>query len=325
MTSEKCGTYIEKYWRQVMLLFDKMSRQVTKDFPRMPTESEVAWIRMFKPEASAVRELLQQLAGHPLMIEDCIKLNQRPKIDKYPSHLYITFFAVKENLSVAELAIVVGSNYIITIHNEEVPFLHDLEREFREIPERMNHAGNILYHILDRSVDEYMDAISRIEEHVDRMESAVFHNPHIKISRDVFKLKRQIHQLRRVLVEQRTVLHTITHQEYSCIPQESKAYFIDVYDHIMRVTDSLDVFRESISGLLEMQMNMKSDRMNEIMKTLTIISSIFLPLTFIVGIYGMNFRRMPELNWDYGYLLVWGILAAVAIGMWFFYKKKRWL
>ncbi|WP_248928712.1 magnesium/cobalt transporter CorA [Paenibacillus hamazuiensis] len=309
-----------------MLIYNRETGRVTEEPERPSREQETVWIRLHQASPEEVSRVLGWYRCHPLVIEDCIKLNQRPKLDRYKDHILLTFFAIApKSLSPVEMGIVIGSHFVITVTHKEIPFFAEIEAELLQTGDRMAQPGQILHRILDRCVDDYTDITDHIEDKVDKMERNLFRNPYIRISRDVFHLKRTIHGLRRIVAEEKTILGTISHQNFPYMTQDSEVYFIDIYDHISRVIDSLDVFRESLSGLLELQMGMKSDRMNEIMKTLTIISSIFLPLTFIVGLYGMNFKNIPELNWDFGYLYVWIVMLVVAVGMWLIFRWKRWL
>ncbi|WP_159885937.1 magnesium/cobalt transporter CorA [Paenibacillus puerhi] len=310
-----------------MLVYEASERQTTEQSLRAPRGDEIVWIHLEQPQPSEVEHVLGELLHcHPLVIEDCIKLSQRPKMDRYTDHIFLTFFAVTDQqLHTAEIAIVIGKNYMVSICKEQLDMLDDLKNHFLQVEGSMSTPGSILYRLLDRCVDDYTQIINLVEDRLDRLERAIFHNPYLQVSREVFTLKRTLHHLRRIIVEEKTVLGTISHQSFPYMSMEADVYFIDIYDHISRVVDSIDMFRESLFGLLELQMGMKSDRMNEIMKTLTIISCIFLPLTFIVGLYGMNFDRMPELHWDWGYLYVWLVLIATSIGMWLIFKWKRWL
>lgn len=309
-----------------MLIYNEQTRLGEETPLRLPESNEVAWIRLESPSTDLLREVLEGMFHcHPLLVEDCTKLNQRPKTDLYPSHSFITFFAVGEKFAASEMGIVIGDNYVVTVHNKPMPFLDQIYREFTEIKGRMESADTILYHILDRCVDEYSESVNRFEALVEKYEQNIFRNPYIRVAQDIFKLKRSMHALRRIFAEEKNILHALSHHGVPQVNADKQMYFLDVYDHVTRVIDSLDIFRESVNGLLELQMNMKSDRMNEIIKILTIVSSVFLPLTFIVGLYGMNFRVMPELEWRYGYLFVWVVLIAVSAGLIVLYKRKKWL
>jgi magnesium transporter len=309
-----------------MLLYQPSTGKVREEPIRLPKSDEVIWIRMVAPTPEEVQEVLgRQFHCHPLMIEDAIKLNQRPKMDKYTNHIFLSFFAIKKDLKSIEMGIIVGENYVITICKEDILPLNELYEEYKSIEGlMMTHPGMILHSLLDRCVDEYTVIIDHIEDRVEKMERGLARNPRIKIAQEIFQLKRLLHKVRRVITEEKAILNAINNQSFPYTRKEDEVYFMDIYDHISRVVDSLDIFRESLTGLLELQMSMKSDRMNEIMKTLTLFSSIFLPLTFIVGLYGMNFKLMPELNWQYGYLYVWILLFLVGFGTWYYFKRKRW-
>lgn len=310
-----------------MLIYRLSTGQATEQDIRVPEPDEIAWIHMTDPAPKQVEHVLGELFQcHPLVVEDCIKLKQRPKMDRYKDHIFLTFFAiVDEDLTTVEFGLVIGSNYVITVCKKPIPVMEELKEQFLHTEDSMEHPGRILYRILDRCVDDYTDITNQIEDRVDRMERNIYRNPYVRIAHEVFHLKRTMHLLRRIIVEEKSLLGAMSHQNFPYMRKEADVYFIDIYDHISRVIDSLDIYRESLTGLLELQMSMKSDRMNEIMKTLTIISSIFLPLTFIVGLYGMNFKNIPELNWDFGYLYVWILLISVTVGMWRIFKWKKWI
>ncbi len=309
-----------------MLIYNNETKQVTHEPEiRVPGPQEVSWIRLLSPDSEELSRILGQFECHPLLIEDCIKLNQRPKMDRYKNNAFLTFFAFEEDYTPVEMGIIIGDNYVITIYKKDIPFLNKLHQEFQEIEGRMTHSGSILYHILDQCVDEYVSITNKIEDQVDRMERKLLRNPFVKIAHDIFQLKRSIHRLRRILVEEKTCVGLVSHQQFPYTKTDTDEYYMDVYDHISRVVDSLDMFRENVISILDLQMSMKADRMNEIMKSLTIVSSIFLPLTFIVGLYGMNFRSIPELNWPFGYAYVWIIMIVCAAGLILYFRKKKWL
>jgi len=300
---------------------------VTEGEIRVPLEQEVVWIRMCNPTPEEVKHVVGEMFDcHPLLVEDCTSMKQRPKLDRYKNQTFLTFYAVHPNDMIPlEMGIVIGKNYVLTIYKTEISYLDAIYEDLKQIEGRMENPGYILYHILDRCVDDYTLLVDHVEDQVEKMERGIFRNPYIKISKDIFKLKRMLHQVRRYMAEEKTIMGAISHQNLPYTSTETDVYFIDIYDHISRVVDSLDVFRESLTGLLELQMGMKSDRMNEIMKTLTIVSSIFLPLTFIVGLYGMNLPNMPELNWNYSYPVVWAFMILVVIGLITYYKRKKWM
>jgi magnesium transporter len=298
--------------------------QCTIEDTRAPQDGEVVWLRLLRPSAEELEYVLGELYHcHPLVIEDCIKLRQRPKVDVYPEHAMITFFSVDPSFGQRELALVMGKQFVISIYQEEIPFIETLREDMLKYPARMENPGRILYHILDRCVDEYLEAVDEIETTIEELEQALYQNPRDNLAPRIFQMKRELHTLRRTFVEERVVLGNIMHVDFQYTRPEINVYFMDVYDHLNRVIDAVDSFRESLTGLLELQMSLKSDRMNEIMKVLTLVSTFFLPLTFIVGLYGMNFQ-IPELSWKYGYLYVWTLMITVSVLMGWYFKKKNW-
>ena len=268
-----------------MLIYNEKTKSVSQETAiRVPEEHEVVWIHLHAPMASELTHILCDLFHcHPLIVEDCVMLNQRPKLDRYKDNIFITFYSLSKSLKMSEIAIVVGNGYVVTVSKEEQPFIETLTKELLTIEGRMEHAGEVLYEILDRCVDEYVDTIYGLEDQLDRMERSLLRNPYMKVAHDIYHQKRTIHKIRRVFADERTVLGGISHDAFPFTQPERDVYFVDILDHLSKLIDSLDTTRESLNGLLELQVNLKSDRMNEIMKTLTIVSSIFLPLTFIVG------------------------------------------
>ncbi|WNR46245.1 magnesium/cobalt transporter CorA [Paenibacillus roseipurpureus] len=308
-----------------MLIYNTLTNQTTTEKVRKPEEHEIVWIRLRNPDPLETNHILfDLLESHHLLVEDSIKLNQRPKMDKYKNNFFISFFAINNDFEPMEIALVIGKNYVVSLYKEDIPILDNLYEEFKEIEGKMKFPAQILYHIMDRCVDDYVQIIDQIEDKIETWEEIIYQDPYAKISRDIFQMKRITHSLRRIFVEERTVLGSISHQNLPYSHPDADVYFVDIFDHISRVVDSIDMFRESMTGLLEMQISMKSDRMNATMKTLTVISTIFLPLTFIAGIYGMNFKDIPELNWNFGYIYVWGLMVLITISMLFYFKKKKW-
>lgn len=306
-----------------MLLYRDGQVTLEKEI-RVPGAGEIAFITLINPSDEQVQQVVGEMFGcHPLVVEDCTHLRQRPKVDIYPDHAFLPFFVLNEEWELDEIAIVIGKNYVIATKEFACPLLHDLQRDLQRSPRKMENSGHLLYEILDRCVNQYLDLVDVVEEQVTDMEDAIYQNPFVKLGAKIFNMKRNLHKLRRVFSEERNVIGTLMHSEFPYTREEMNVFLMDVYDHTSRVIDAIDTFRESMTGLLELQMSMKGDRMNEIMKTLTIVSTFFLPLSFIVGLYGMNVK-VPEYGWDYGYAWVWGLCIAVVIGMYMWIKRKKW-
>lgn len=309
-----------------MLIYDKNTQLVHEEPHRPSLPHEVSWIHLHAPDEAELQTVLgDYLHCHPLLIEDCVKMNQRPKLDRYQHHNLITFYSMSKSLKFTEFAIVIGAGCVVTVSRKEQPFIKELEQEILKIEGRMQHEGDVLYELLDRCVDEYVESVNHVEDLLDRFERNLLRNPNIKIAQDIYQHKRTINKVRRVLADELSVLAAISHPSFPNTRAETDVYFADILDHLSQVIDSIDTTRESLNGLLELQVNLKSDRMNEIMKTLTIISSIFLPLTFLVGVYGMNFWWMPELSWKPAYPILMVFMLIIAVSLWVYYKRKKWI
>jgi magnesium transporter len=187
--------------------------------------------------------------------------------------------------------------------------------------------GYLLHQILDQVVDFYSPVLDDFDERIDRLEDDIFRlrRPNNEILSEIMDLKRSVLRLRRISGKQMDILHRMSRGEFSLIPQDMRPFYRDVYDHLVRVVDLADSYRDLISGSLEAYLSVVSNRLNEIMKVLTIFSAIMLPLTFIAGVYGMNFENMPELHSRYGYYAVWAIMVVVAIGMLLFFRRRGWI
>ncbi|GMA52435.1 magnesium transport protein CorA [Alicyclobacillus contaminans] len=303
--------------------------QVTEVEPRKPDVEQVGWLHLCKPtDADLHHLLLDMFHCHPLALEDIVHQGQRAKLDVYHSqpdaHAFITFHSVDKRLNTVEFSIVMGPNYVITVTYQPLSWLEDLHRQAIRMPDMMAHAGVLVHRILDVCVDGYFSVLDALESRLDNLEQQVFRNTTTDLAPVIFREKRRLHRVRRVAMDGRNVLGQLAHDAFPYTNDTQRVYYLDVYDHISRIVDGFDGVRDALSGLLDLQTAQRGNRMNEVMKTLTIFSSIFLPLSFIVGLYGTNFHDIPELSWKYGYLYLWCLLIAVAIGLGVYFKKRGW-
>lgn len=295
---------------------------------RTPVGDEHVWLNLVNPTDEEVRNLLGKEFGcHPLVVEDVIHFGQRPKLDHYLNHpiphAFISFYSMDANLHATEFCVVISKRFVITVAKQTIPFLEQIHRRVLEDPDMLRSTGTLLYRILDECVDDYFIIMDDLEDRLDRMEQRVFHHPEKQSPSEIFRLKRRLHRIRRIATDGRNVIGALSHESFPFTDDRHTVYFVDVYDHASRVVDALDGVRDSLSGLLDLQAAQRANRMNEVMKTLTIISTIFLPLSFIVGLYGMNVK-VPEYNWTYGYLWVWFWIVAVSLGLYLYFKKRGW-
>ncbi len=281
------------------------------------------------------KEFLQKLTEyyhlHPLLIED-IHTEQRPKVEPFEKVLYVVLRSLyyeseKVMIENEQISIILGDGFVISFQEKE----HDLTRLIKERIQHPNsrqkhpHTDYLMYTILDIVVDNYFVVLEKIAETVDLLEEDLISTSDAKILRHIHLLKRETILIRKNVWPLREVLSKINRGDYSLISPGISLYLRDLYDHTIQVIDTIETFRDMISGILDLYLSNIGYKTNEIMKTLTIAATIFAPLTFLTGLWGMNFAKMPELQWKWGYPCALGLMLSVIILMLFFFKKKKWI
>ncbi|MFB6215025.1 MAG: magnesium/cobalt transporter CorA [Candidatus Bipolaricaulia bacterium] len=282
----------------------------------------------FESEARRVGEGLDL---HPLTVEDVLTAESRPVVDTFQDYLYILARVPAQDWEIGEmqtfqLSLVLGSNFLLTFHRKKLPLTENLREKVTRDPERYFGRGMdfLCYYLLDGIADEYYPVLDRLEEEIDHVEDEVLTDPDEELLMKISDLRSDLIEIQRTAGPQREMAAKLARTETQFITDERKVYFRDIQDNLVRISDLLTNFRDLIGGTRDMYMNSVSNRMNEIMKTLTIVATIFIPLTFIAGIYGMNFEIMPELNWDWGYYGALGVMGATALGMVYYFREKDW-
>lgn len=296
-------------------------------------EKSVIWVDMESPTEADENVLLNVFHFHPLTVEDCRENRHYPKIEEFPGYLYFIVHGVRADTSsdrfnTIELDGFLGPNYVITYHHDDFRSINAVKQLIRTSPVACRRgAAYLLHQILDRIVDFYSPVLDDFDNRIDELEAKIFtgRHPNNEMLSDIMNIKRSVLRLRRISVKQLDILHRISRGEFELIPPPLLPFYRDISDHLVRVTDLAESYRDLISGLLDAHLSVVSNRLNEVMKVLTIFSAIMLPLTFIVGVYGMNFEHMPELQSRYGYFVVWGVMLTVALGMLLFFRKRGWL
>lgn len=282
-------------------------------------------------------ETLQQVLGkvfqfHPLAIEDTQSNGyQTPKVDDFRSYLFLIMHALRYDpasqlLDTTELDIFLGERYLVTAYQDgNMPAVEKLW-SLLERDERLHqHGADFLCHALvDLLVDEYRPILDQVEDTMELMEDKALDHPKREVLDEIIQLKHTMMMLRRIVAPEREVILRLTRNEFSQITPGCQIYFRDVYDHLVRIYEMIDGIRDIAGGAMEIYLNSTSLRLNEVMKALTIVSTIFLPLSFVAGVYGMNFKHMPELNWLFGYPLVILVFLSISGGMLYFFKRKGW-
>jgi len=298
----------------------------------------VTWINIDGlRDAEAIDKLGARFGLHPLILEDILNTSERPKIEDYGDYLFcvLKVFCANGNHAQAEAggdrmlqaSLVLGSNFVISFGERENPIFDAVRDRLRKGKGRIRKAGAdyLAYSLIDAVVDSYFVILEKLGEEIEDLEDDLIVAPRRELLQKIHALKREMIGLRKSVWPLREVVNTMERLETPLITPATDIFLRDVYDHTIQVIDNVETYRDILSGMLETYLSSVSYRMNEVMKVLTIIATIFIPLTFIVGVYGMNFRHMPELDWHSGYYIVWGIILVVALAMLAFFKRKKWL
>jgi len=273
---------------------------------------------------------LEKLFGiHHLVIEDCLAPQEkRSKITEYKNYLHLVIFAVSKRhpAKLSPIHFILNQNFVISIHKFKLPEFESLKQNKEDLQQAMTGTADKLLHVLlDRIVDDYFPMLDELNDELDVLEDKIIENPQAKYLKKLFALKRNTLRVRKKMGPQRDVIALLTKGSYKLITEKSTVYFRDLYDHTIWINDQLDNIRDIISSVLEIHLSVLSNKMNEVMKVLTIFATIMLPLTVIGSIYGMNFKYMPELQWRYGYFGVWLVMIAIVVVMVSWFRKKGWL
>ncbi|MDB4941387.1 MAG: Magnesium and cobalt transport protein CorA [Labilithrix sp.] len=301
-------------------------------------EGKTFWMELDERCELGTAFLADTLKLHPLAIEDVWNDVGIPKIEDFDDYLQVVIHGIREDdraskdvpLALAELDLVIGKTWLVShAHDERACAITPTQIEVQRNPKLLKKGPAWVAHaILDRLVDEYLPVIERFDERIETIETTILEgNVHSdrEVIPHIIRIKRSLQMLRRTTIYQREILLRLARSEFDEIPRDLGPFYRDIYDHFARVTELVDSYRELVTGLLEAQFSMQSNRMNLIMKRLTITSTLMLPLSLIAGIYGMNFKHMPELEWLYGYPFALCLMGAIGVGILLFFRSKHWL
>lgn len=305
---------------------------IEKCFPYRDTKT-VTWIDVKGiHDIALITKKGEHFNIHPLILEDILNVNQRPKVEVFNHYIFVVLkmLSYNETLNKVEseqVSLILGENYVITLQEKEEDIFDPLRERIRESKGRIRtmSADYLCYAILDIITDHYFLMLEKIGEQMEDFEEELMLGAKQETLRELYILKRENMLLRKSVWPLREVITHLERSESLLIRKKTVPYLRDLYDHTIQVIDTVETYRDLIGGLLELYLSSVNNRMNEIMKVLTIIATIFMPLTFIAGIYGMNFRYMPELDWPWAYFTVLIIMLLIAIGMLYFFRKKKWI
>jgi magnesium transporter len=292
----------------------------------------VTWIEIegvHEPEV--VRELGERLGVHPLLLEDIMHIGQRPKLEDFGDYLFIVLQLLRPEgnegaVRAEQVSLILGRGYVVSLREGDGDAFGLVRQRLQQGQGRLRRLGAdyLAYALIDTVVDGYFGVLEGLGERIERLEEQLVARPGPVTLTAIHQLKREMISLRRSVWPLREVAGRLERTGAPLIAESTALYFKDVYDHTIEVIETLESLRDTVSGMLDVYLSSVSNRLNEVMKVLTVIATIFIPLTFIAGVYGMNFQHMPELSWRWGYTAVWVVMLAVAGAMLVYFKRKNW-
>jgi len=296
-------------------------------------EPTVTWINIDGlHEVEIIEKIGNHFDIHPLVLEDILHTGQRPKFEDFGKYLYIVLRSLfydeePDEIQEEQMSFLVGSNYVISLQERAGDEFNPVRERIRSgrFQLKKRKADFVAYSLIDAVVDNYFLILEKIGEKIESLEDELLDHPTPETLQTIHHLKRKLIALRKSVWPLREVIGGLERGESTLFDKATLIYLKDVHDHTIQVIDTIETYRDMVSGMLDIYLSTLSNRMNEVMKVLTIIATIFIPLTFIAGIYGMNFEFMPELKWRWGYFFIWGLMIIIGIGMVFYFWKKKWL
>lgn len=313
--------------------YREVEKYSLEDLEKLDLSTGMHWINIDGIHAEEVIEKIgKKFNFHQLVMEDIVHTGQRPKFEEFDDCFFLIIKMLYnstrgENIEEEQVSIIFGENYVISFQEKPGDVFDAIRKRIRDTKYRIrrNGADYLAYSLLDAIIDNYYIILESLGDNVELLENEVFSDSNSATIEKIYKMKRKIIQLRKSIWPLREVVSSLTRTENVLLKENNIRFFSDLYDHVIMLIDTIESFRDMVSGLLDIYLSSVSNKMNEVMKVLTIIATIFIPLTFIAGVYGMNFHYMPELSWRWAYFTVLGVMLIVAIVMLIFFKRRKWL
>jgi magnesium transporter len=293
----------------------------------------IAWLNVCGlHDISLFEEIKNMFQIDPLLMEDILNTSHLPKIEIQDEYIFIiakiiTFNCEEKEAEYEHCSLLLGKNFLLSFQEKEGNIFDPVRQRLKNANGRLRKQSSdyLFYALLDVIVDNYYLVLQQVGDCIESLDEAVINHADKKIVFDIQNMKRNIMLLRRSVWPLRQAIHDLKNEDAMLISKFVRPYLGDLYDHTYQITETIEIFRDLANGTMDVYLSMLSNRMNDVMRMLTIIATIFIPLTFIAGVYGMNFESMPELSWRFGYTLIWGIMLTVALVLILYFKKKRWL
>lgn len=304
------------------------------ELERFNNPDTVTWINIQGLHDVEVISSIGKLMGlHPLTMEDILDTNQRPKVEEFEDHLYISMKMINHledhnKIDIEQVSIIAHNNFVICFQEKPGDVFNDIRTRLRNGKGRARKraADYLSYMLIDVIIDFYYETLDQVWNKIERLDDLVVRRPDRIELNDIQVIRRDLIQLRRYMYPVRDVVHSISNSQGQFFSDQTLMFVRDSYDHAVQVVENLDTYREILNSVMDLYLSQLSNKMNEVMKVLTVMSSIFIPLTFIAGIYGMNFEHMPELGWAISYPVgFWSLIGVVAVIMVIFMKSRKWL
>ncbi|MCF7857929.1 MAG: magnesium/cobalt transporter CorA [Candidatus Cloacimonetes bacterium] len=313
--------------------FEEINDAELKDCEPHKDSPTTTWINIYGiHDINLIQSMADIFGLHPLTTEDICNASQRPKVEEFEEYLFfafkmLTYDSDANAINNENVSIVIGRNYVLSFQEHEGDVLDPVRERIRKAKGRIRgeRMDYLAYAIMDSVVDEYFLSLEKLGDHIEELDEDILANPDATHMKELHRLKREIVFLRKAVWPLREEISTIEKSESKLISNSIRIYLRDLYDHTIQIIDMVETYRDIVGGMHDTFLSSISNRMNEVMKVLTIIGTIFIPLTFIAGIYGMNFENMPELGWKYGYFGLLGVMLLVGIIMVLFFKKRKWI
>lgn len=303
-----------------------------EDCIRIKHKPTITWINVSGiHDIHLIENLGKEFDLHPLLLEDVVHVGQRPKVEDFEKHLFIVLKMLYsdggDGIRSEQVSLVLGSDFVISFEEAEGELFDPIRARLRKAKGRLRKMGSgyLAYALIDAVVDNYFIILEETDERIETLQEEVLVDPAPSTLETIHKIKREMILMRKAVWPLREAVSIMERGESPLIKKNVQIYLRDVYDHIIQVIDTVETFRDIVSGTLDVYLSSVSNKMNQIMKVLTIIATIFIPLTFIAGVYGMNFKHMPELEWRWAYPFVWLVMVVLGLLMLWQFKKKKWL
>jgi len=306
-------------------------KRISQCFP-YKDDRTITWINIDGLHDVRIMEELGTCFGfHPLTLEDVLNTDQRPKLEDFGDYIYIVLKMIELDkntgeISIEQVSIIFGKNFLVSFQEQPLDIYIPLRNRLRDSKSAIRKEGSdfLAYQLIDLIVDNYFKVLEYIGERIEKIENKLVLNPTQKTLKAIHGLKREMLFIRKSVWPLREVISNMERGHFLLIKKPTGLYIRDIYDHTIQIIDTVEIYRDMLSGMVEIYLSSMSNKLNEIMKVLTIFASIFIPITFIASMFGMNFKYMPELDWRWSYPAVWAVMIGIGVFLILYFKRKKW-